>query len=137
MVCLLHAVPEFFVMSGDDMVYYIGYYNCDAIRCEERITAAAAENKMRYVKTALREAWDGQIEIVNPAETRLRRPVKGRKLRLDDRVGMKTFSSFSSRFRLLRASGHLWTKFLFAAYLFLNVKPAGRPGWPAPASRRR
>ncbi len=105
------------------MVYYIGYYNCDAIRSEDRIVASASENKMGYIKTAIYEACNDPIEIVTPAETRSHRYVKGRKLGIHDRIALKTFSSFSSSFSPLRALGHLWTRFLFAMYLFLNVKP--------------
>ena len=108
------------------MVYYIGYYHCDAIRDEGRVVAPAAENKMNYMISAISEAYDGQIEVVSPAETRQRRFVKGKRITLDQRVTLKSFSSFSSRSRVMRGVGHLWTRLLFKLYLWMRVRAGDR-----------
>ena len=105
------------------MVFYVGYYNADAIRREGRIVAPASENKMGYIQRALREACGGPIEIVTPAETRLHRYIRGRRILLCDRTELKTFSTFSSRFKLLRGLGHLWTRTRFVLYLLKHLKP--------------
>lgn len=103
------------------MVYYIGYYNCDTIRNEDRIVAPASENKMNYMITAISEAYDGQIEVISPAETRRKNFIKGKKIQLDQRVTLKTFSSFCGRSKLVRGLGHLVTRFLFVLYLWMHV----------------
>lgn len=105
------------------MVFYVGYYNADAIRREARIVAPASENKMGYIQSALREACGEPIEIVTPAETRLHRYIRGRRILLCDRTELKTFSTFSSRFKLLRGLGHLWTRTRFVLYLLKHLKP--------------
>lgn len=105
------------------MLYYIGYYNCDLIRDEKRIVAPAAENKMSYIISALSDAGTEKIEVVTPAETKQHCFVRGRIEKLDDRVILKTFSSFSSKIRLIRIIGHLFTRMSFFLYLLLNAGP--------------
>lgn len=104
------------------MIYYIGYFNCDAIRDEKRIAAPAAENKMGYIVTALSEALGEPFEIVSPAQTKAYRWVKGQKQALGDGVFLKTFPSFNSRIKPLRAIGHLLSKRAFTRYLMKHVK---------------
>ena len=104
------------------MVYYIGNYTCDAIRKEQRIVAPAAENKMTYIITALSQALDEPFEVVSPAQTRVRRFVKGKRQEITDGVTLKTFSSFNSKFKPLRVLGHVLTRCAFYGYLLAKVK---------------
>lgn len=103
------------------MLYYVGYYNCDLIRHEERVVSPASENKMSYVISALSEASDHAFEVVSPAGTRKNRYIKGKKYSFSDRVTLKTFSSFHSDVRIFRAAGHLLTRICFFLYLLLHV----------------
>ncbi|MBQ8056712.1 MAG: glycosyltransferase [Ruminococcus sp.] len=103
------------------MIYYLGYYNCDQIRSESRLAAPATENKMKYILSALTEACDEEITVVSPAQTKLCRFVKGRKLRIGDNVVLKTFSSFNSKNKLVRIFGHLLTRLNLIYYLLKNV----------------
>ena len=103
------------------MVYYIGYYNGDAIRDEQRVVAPAAENKMGYVITALSEALDEPFEIVTPAQTKAFRFIKGKKQEIGDGIFLKTFPTFNSKFKPLRVLGHLLTKRAFIRYLMKHV----------------
>ena len=103
------------------MLYYVGYYNCDQIREEIRVVAAASENKMGYIISALSEAYNGEYEVVSPAETKLNRIIKGGKCKLGDRVSLKTFFSFSSKNKLIRMIGHMITRLSFWFYLFTHV----------------
>lgn len=104
------------------MIYYIGYYNCDQIRDEERIVAPAAENKMGYIISALCEATEDCIEVVSPAQTKANRFFRGKKQKIEKNVTLKTFSSFDSKHKLFRIAGHLLTKTSFFGYLLKNVK---------------
>ena len=104
------------------MVYYIGYYTCDAIREEQRIVAPAAENKMGYVITALSEALHEPFEVVSPAQTKAHRFFKGKRQKIADGVTFKTFPSFNSQFKPFRVLGHLLTRCTFYAYLLAKVK---------------
>ncbi len=104
------------------MRYYLGYYNCDQIRSENRLAAPATENKMKYVISALTEACDEEIVVVSPAQTKLHKFVKGKKQRLDSKVFLKTFSSFSSKNKFIRVLGHLLTRLSLVFYLFKNVR---------------
>ena len=103
------------------MLYYIGYFNCDEIRSENRIVAPAAENKMNYIVSALAEAVDGEIEIISPAQTKEYKFIKGDKRRIGDRVFLKTFATFNCRNKLLRVAGHLLTRLSFLFYLLLSL----------------
>ena len=103
------------------MLYYIGYYHCDAIRDEGRVVAPAAENKMNYMISAISEAYGGRIEVISPAETRRKKLIKGKRIQLDQRVTLKTFSSFCGRSKLIRGIGHLFTRLLFTLYLLFKV----------------
>jgi len=105
-----------------DMVYYIGYYNCDAIRNEQRIVAPAAENKMGYIITALSQISEEPFEVVSPAQTKAHRFFNGRKQEIQNGVWLKTFPSFYSKFKPLRVIGHLLTKWAFTRYLMKHVK---------------
>ena len=104
------------------MVYYIGNYNCDAIRHEQRIVAPAAENKMNYIITALSEALDEPFEVVSPAQTKAYRLFKGGRQEIADGVMLKTFPSFNSKCKPLRVLGHLLTRGAFYGYLLAKVK---------------
>ena len=103
------------------MLYYVGYYNCDQIRNEDRIVAPAAENKMSYIISALLSAQKDNIEVVTPAETKLNSFVKGRTVKLNDRTILKTFSSFNNKSKLIRIIGHLFTRIYFFLYLILKI----------------
>ena len=105
------------------MIYYIGYYNCDAIRDEQRIVAPAAENKMRYVITALSQAIGEPFEVVSPAQTKAYRFFKGKKQEISEGVCLKTFPTFNSKLKLFRVFGHLMTKWAFTRYLMKRVNP--------------
>ncbi len=111
------------IFLGDFMVYYVGYYNCDLIRNEERVVAAASENKMNYISASLSEAIDGQVEIISPAETKLNKIVRGKKHTISECLTLKTFMSFSSEYKIFRALGHICTRILFVFYVLINVKP--------------
>lgn len=104
------------------MVYYIGYYNCDAIRNEQRAAAPAAENKMGYIITALAQALRKPFEVVTPAETGLCRFFGGRKQEIQKDVVLKTFPTFSSKNKILRGTAHLLTRASFFAYLLTHVQ---------------
>ncbi len=104
------------------MLYYIGYYNCDLIREEDRIVAPASENKMGYMISAISEAYERPFEIVSPAGTRRYRYIKGNRYQLNKRAALKTFSSFNSKMRFLRIAGHLFTKLSFFLYLLFRVR---------------
>ena len=103
------------------MIYYVGYYNCDLIRDEERAVSPASENKMSYIISALSEAVEDNIQVVSPAETRKHKLIKGKFTKILDRVTLKTFSSFSSNNRLARGLGHFLTRISFFSYLLMNV----------------
>lgn len=103
------------------MLYYVGYYNCDLIRHEDRVVAPPAENKMNYIISALSEAEDHVFEVVSPAETKKNRYIKGRKYPLSDRAVLKTFSSFCSDMKVIRGVGHLFTRICFLIYLLSRV----------------
>lgn len=105
------------------MIYYLGYYTCDRIRDEQRHVSPAAENKMSYLMTAFAEAAEGEIEVVSPAETKLNKVFKGARLKIDDRVYLKTFITFSSKMRLIRILGHLLTRIVLTAYLLRKIQP--------------
>lgn len=103
------------------MRYYIGYYNCDKTRNENRIVSPAAESKMNYIISALSDATDEEFEVVSPAETRESKLVRGRKFNLGDKAVLKTFTSFSSKNKLIRVLGHFVTKLYVFLYLIKNV----------------
>lgn len=108
------------------MVYYLGYYSCEQIRNEERAVSPASENKMGYIISSLVEAVDDEIEVISPAETRKFKFVRGKKQKIQDRVFLKTFASFSSRCRLIRILGHLVTRINLIAYLLATVGAGDR-----------
>ncbi len=103
------------------MRYYIGYYNCDKTRSENRIVSPAAESKMNYIISALSDATDEVFEVVSPAETRECKLVRGRKFNLGDKAVLKTFPSFSSNNKVIRVLGHFVTKLYTFLYLLKNV----------------
>lgn len=103
------------------MIYYIGYYNCEQIRHENRTVFPAAVNKMNYLITALEETGQDHIEVVSPVETKKHTWVGGGKRTLSEHVTMKTFPSISSRFRLIRVFGHLVTNLCFLLYLLIHI----------------
>lgn len=103
------------------MIYYIGYYNCDETRNEDRVVSPAAESKMSYLISALSCVTDETIEVVSPAETGAQKFVKGKKHRLKKNVVLKTFSSFSSKNKLIRGLGHIFTRLAVYFYLMKNV----------------
>lgn len=103
------------------MIYYIGYYNCDKIRNENRIISPASENKTNYIVSVLDEICEDDFVVVSPAETRLSRVVKGKKLRISDKCLLKTFMSFCSKNKLIRGLGHFVTKLSLIFYLLANV----------------
>ena len=104
------------------MVYYVGYYNCDEIRGEERLVAPPSENKMNYITTALAERSGNQVQVVTLAETAKCRWVKGKNTPICQGVNLKTFASFNSKNKLLRGLGHLLTKGLAFTYLLTHLK---------------
>lgn len=103
------------------MKYYLGYYNCDQIRSEDRLTSPATENKMKYVISALQSACDEEIIVVSPAQTKLCRFIKGKKQRIYKNVFLKTFCSFNSNNKLARIIGHIMTRLNLLFYLMKNV----------------
>ena len=105
------------------MRYYIGYYNCDLIRHEDRIVAPASENKMGYIISALSEVDSQPYEVVSPAGTRKNRYIRGKRYPLSGQATLKTFSSFSSNIKILRGIGHVLTRSAFFLYLLRRVKP--------------
>lgn len=105
-----------------DMIYYIGYYNCDAIRDEERIVAPPSENKMKYMISALTGATEKPFEVVSPAVTRAHKRIKGKKQQIGDTVFLKTFFSFGSKHKLVRGLGYLVTRFAVFFYLLKTVR---------------
>lgn len=108
------------------MIYYIGYYNCDQIRHEDRQVSPAASNKMNYLISALVEAGDDSIEVVSPAETKKHAWISGGKWTISERVAIKTFPSVCSRFRLVRILGHILTRLCFLVYLLLHINQADK-----------
>lgn len=102
------------------MVYYIGYYNCDQIRDEQRRVSPAAENKMRYIISALEVAVDDYVTVVSPANTKLHKLVKGQELSISNKVTLKTFPSISGS-KLVRVLGYFLTNICFTMYLLKNV----------------
>lgn len=105
------------------MVYYIGYYNCENIANEARVASPAAMNKMGYVITALDEVVKDEAMVVSPCETQLYRYVKGSISKIANRVSLKTFGSFHSKWKGIRILGHAWTKLQFLLFLLRRVKP--------------
>lgn len=103
------------------MIYYIGYYNCDITRAEDRIVSPAAESKMSYIISALTNVTDETIQVVSPAHTKASRFVKGKNFKLKDNVLLKTFSSFSSKNKLVRGFGHIFTRLSVFFYLLKNI----------------
>lgn len=104
------------------MIYYIGYYNCDPIRQEQRIVAPAAESKMEYIIEALSQVTGNAFEVISPAQTRACCFFKGKKQEIKDRVFLKTFPSFNSKNKFFRILGHLLTRLAFFTYLLIHVK---------------
>lgn len=104
------------------MIYYVGYYNCDLIRSENRIVSPAAESKMNYIISSLVSATDEVIEVISPAETRLFKIVKGKRMNIGENVLLKTFSSFSSSNKFIRGIGHIFTHSLVLLYLLTNIE---------------
>ena len=104
------------------MIFYIGYYDCEKIKKEKRKVSPAAVNKMEYIIYSLKNILDEEIEVISPAETELYCFVKGKKLEISKKLFVKTFSSFSSRNKIVRILGHFLTKITFCTYLFKNIK---------------
>lgn len=103
------------------MIYYIGYYDCEQISQDERHVSLAAANKMNYLLTALEQTGEEVIELVSVAETKKHTWVGGCKRHLSGHITMKTFPSISSRFKLIRALGHLMTRASFLLYLLTHI----------------
>lgn len=103
------------------MIYYLGYCKYEQIKEENRHTAPASDNKMGYVISALKEAIDEEFVVVSPAETKSMKFVKGNNHKLEEKVFLKTFPSFSSRNKIIRVLGHLLTKTSLIFYLLKNV----------------
>ncbi len=108
--------------EGEKLIYYIGYYNCPLIRNEQRNVSPAAETKMSYIISALEKATNECVTVVSPAKTRLHFLIKGCNAEISEKTTLKTFSSFCSSNKLLRAFGYAFTDLSFAVYLLKNVK---------------
>ena len=104
------------------MIYYFGYYDCFLNKSEDRIVSPAANNKSSYIIRALAEASNKNIEVVSPAETKKHEFVSGGKQKIDEKTSLKTFASFSSKNKLVRGIGHIFTKISVLFYLVKNVK---------------
>lgn len=105
------------------MVYYLGYYSCEHISAEKRVAAPPAMNKMGYIISVLSEITDIHSMVVSPCETALHSYVRGSLHELSDRVSLKTFDSFRCKNKIIRALGHIWTKFQLLCFLMTHVNP--------------
>lgn len=108
------------------MVYYVGYYSCDAIQDEQRVVAPPAENKMNYLISALSEALGEPFEVVSPAQTKAYQLIKGSKTEIQKHAWLKTFITLNSKHKPVRIFGHILTRLSFFLYLVMNVKKDDR-----------
>lgn len=104
------------------MIYYIGYYNCNQIRKEQRSVSPASENKMKYVISALSKIAKDNVIVVSPAPTKLNKPVRGSQVKLFENVSLKTFSSVGGKNKFVRIFGYFMTDIGFCRYLFRNIR---------------
>lgn len=103
------------------MIYYLGYYACGQTNAEIRVAAPPAINKMGYVIYVLSEIPDVRTVVVSPSGTGLHRYVRGSEHKLYDRVSLKTFDSFSSKNKVIRGLGYIWTRAHLLHFLMTNV----------------
>lgn len=104
------------------MVYYLGYYSCEQLAAEKRVSAPPTMNKMGYIISVLTEIIPKNFVVVSPCETSLNSYVKGSVHDINNHASIQTFDSFQSNNKIIRGLGHILTKFQLLGFLKKHVR---------------
>ena len=103
------------------LIYYLGYYDTQDNKEENRAIALAATNKMTYIISAL-EKLGHTVQIISPSATLNNRFYKGKRLPVGTRSSVKLFATWPYRIRLLRWIGRAFLRISSMCYLLHNIK---------------
>ena len=100
---------------------YIGYYDCEKNRTENRNYVLAATNKMTYIAKTLAETGI-PVEIISASGTKNHAGCPGKTLTVFPGVTLKLFPSLGSGRRLKRIAARWLLKSRFFLYLMMHIK---------------
>lgn len=104
-----------------DRIFYLGFYNNDAIKDENRVSFPAADTKMDYVRTVLAKLAK-HVHIISASGTQNSKCVFGRTTVLDEQTDLKTFTSLGSGWSVKRFVGRCYLKLQLLWHMISNIK---------------
>ncbi len=103
------------------LIYYLGYYDTEDNKSENRANALAATNKMTYIVSAL-EKTGHTVQIISPSATLNNCFYKGKVLPVGTRSNVKLFATWPHQPRLLRWIGRFFLRGSSFWYMLRHIK---------------
>lgn len=108
-----------------EKIYYIGNYDIDDNKLENRGFALSARNKMKYICSAINKAGYC-VEVVSPAQTANKKSCKGKLLNISKNVELKLFHSLGRKGIVSKIIRRYSMKIQLLWYLLKNMKDGSK-----------
>lgn len=105
----------------NNSIKYIGFYDCQSNKNENRSYYLSATNKMDYIiNTLIKIGY--KVEIISPSFTKNNEHYKGKVIKINDNVNLKLFSTLSWKGRKYRLINMSYSFLCLLFYLLFHIK---------------